>query len=63
MKKFNLISYETGKIVKRITAISYDDAINQTQERYGVDDYFIETAEETEKQREFQTRWWNLQTL
>lgn len=63
MKKFNLISLETGMIKKRITALSYDDAVNQIWERYGLDDYMLESVEETEKQRELQSRWWSLKTL
>lgn len=62
MKKFNVVSLETGKIRRVINAISYDAAILEA-EKLGIntDDNMVEMTEETEKNREQQTRWWDLQ--
>ncbi len=49
MQTFNLISYESVRTVKRIQAASYDQAVEQCENKgYYMDDYFLETTEETE---------------
>ena len=63
MKTFNVISLESGKIRKVIKADSYPEAMKQFEEsNISLDDNFIELDEETQKYREQQTRWWDLQS-
>jgi hypothetical protein len=62
MKTFNVISLESGKIRKVIKAESYQEAFKQFEEsNISLDDNFLELAEETQKQRELQSRWWSIQ--
>ena len=48
MKKFNLTSYASGRIIKTIPAKSMEDAKNQLEAKgYDCqDDYFLETVEQ-----------------
>jgi hypothetical protein len=63
MKTFNVINLESGKIRKVIKADSYPEAMKQfEQSNISLDDNFIELAEETQKHREQQTRYWDLQS-
>jgi hypothetical protein len=66
MKRYNLISLETGRIRKVISATGYDNAVQIASEMfncYAEDCFIIELIQETEHQRTIQTRCWNLQTL
>jgi hypothetical protein len=47
MPIFNLISLETGRVVKRIEKNSYDEASNYFEDKYGLDDYYVEDNETT----------------
>jgi hypothetical protein len=61
MTTFNIISFETGRIMKTIKAISYDKATEQAELlNICMDDYFIQSAEQTEKERSQLTRWYCL---
>lgn len=64
MKKYNIVSLESGRIRAIVMASGFDDAVEKANEKlncYVLDSYFVETAEETQKQRELQSRWFNLQ--
>ena len=63
-KMYNIVSLETGKIRTTVEATGYDDAVAKACDKlncYVEDSYIVETAEETQKQRELQSRWWSLQ--
>ena len=58
MKKFNRICLNTGRIRGSVTAKNQEDAIKyfEDQNLDVIDDYFVESADETGKLRALQTR-------
>jgi len=58
MKKFNRICLNTGRIRGSVTTKNQEEAIKyfDDQNLDVIDDYFVESADETEKHRALQTR-------
>lgn len=65
MKKFNLTSNYSGKIIKTINATSMQDAQNQLEQKgYDCqDDYFLQTVEDATKEWIISSRYARLESL
>lgn len=65
MKKFNLTSYNSGRIIKTIEALSMQDAKNFL-ENIGYDcqdDYFLQTVEDATKEWIASSRYAKIESL